>query len=349
MLEIHHFDLIERLPGPSKEFLKALKDDAEVTLHHRPDGSCCRKEPWPDTLKFFTDQLPDQEHTIQEVNSFPVNFKGCDYDPYDPAPEPEGILKFDHLKLVRRDPEELGRLLAALRGAARSGTLLVSETYHESDDSCCREEPWEETQKFALSHFPGHVVVTEDRNEGYDPARPPTPPSGGAGPGRDVVLAVGDRISIDPTVCSTTEDFKAVADDLKARAGECVYRGDQLKTLLSGADNHTLRDDDGVIHVSGYDPNSPLARHTRFVTARGAVQSLISITFLVTEHPEGRIEQLVLLKLPHKPIPDDIVAAFVAFFWDVRDETVRNQLHRSNAMPPYAALVGRLIPKEETE
>jgi hypothetical protein len=56
------------------------------------------------------------------------------------------VLTFDHMKLVRRDPQELKRFRQHLLGVQPGDARLQEfNVEHEHDDSCCRAEPWNVT------------------------------------------------------------------------------------------------------------------------------------------------------------------------------------------------------------
>lgn len=65
-------------------------------------------------------------------------------------PIPKSSPRFDHLELIRRDPMTVARLRATLE----RGGLLDVELLHESDDSCCRKEPWPATLAACLTGKP---------------------------------------------------------------------------------------------------------------------------------------------------------------------------------------------------
>ena len=54
------------------------------------------------------------------------------------------MLIFDHLKLVLRDNREMQRFRSVLMGAG-IGVVQEFSIEHESDNSCCRKEPWNDT------------------------------------------------------------------------------------------------------------------------------------------------------------------------------------------------------------
>lgn len=54
------------------------------------------------------------------------------------------VLRFDHLKLTRRDRREVRRFRAWL-ASAETGNAIETMTLHEADGSCCRAEPWNDT------------------------------------------------------------------------------------------------------------------------------------------------------------------------------------------------------------
>jgi hypothetical protein len=54
------------------------------------------------------------------------------------------MTKFDHAKLVRRDPVELARFRRwVLSGQA--GDLEAVAVVHDRDGRCCKSEPWSQT------------------------------------------------------------------------------------------------------------------------------------------------------------------------------------------------------------
>lgn len=59
------------------------------------------------------------------------------------------MITFDHMKLVRRDPIEVGRYRRWLaRKAAPGAAFKESMTEHEADGRCCRREPWSATMRY---------------------------------------------------------------------------------------------------------------------------------------------------------------------------------------------------------
>jgi hypothetical protein len=64
------------------------------------------------------------------------------------------VNKFDHLKLVQRQPREVRRFrdwIAARQGA---GGLCENLIEHEHDLSCCRRELWPATLRHVLAGLP---------------------------------------------------------------------------------------------------------------------------------------------------------------------------------------------------
>ncbi len=51
---------------------------------------------------------------------------------------------FDHLKLVRRDPDELARFRRWVL-SGQPGDLEHVAVLHDADGNCCRREPWNKT------------------------------------------------------------------------------------------------------------------------------------------------------------------------------------------------------------
>jgi hypothetical protein len=54
------------------------------------------------------------------------------------------VIRFDHLKLVRRHPTELRRFRSWLL-SARPGNLEQVVIEHEANNACCRKEAWNDT------------------------------------------------------------------------------------------------------------------------------------------------------------------------------------------------------------
>lgn len=49
--------------------------------------------------------------------------------------------RFDHLRLIERDPMQIAHLRAVLERGGLQDVVME----HEADDSCCRREPWPAT------------------------------------------------------------------------------------------------------------------------------------------------------------------------------------------------------------
>jgi hypothetical protein len=56
------------------------------------------------------------------------------------------MIRFDHLKLARRDWQETGRFVSWLKDRAAEGAGVWDlAVLHEADRRCCRKEPWPAT------------------------------------------------------------------------------------------------------------------------------------------------------------------------------------------------------------
>jgi hypothetical protein len=58
-------------------------------------------------------------------------------------------MRFDHQRLVRRDPAEVKKLRAFL--GARRGTVSEMAVVHEHDNRCCKRESWPRTLAAVLA------------------------------------------------------------------------------------------------------------------------------------------------------------------------------------------------------
>jgi hypothetical protein len=56
------------------------------------------------------------------------------------------MIRFDHLRLVRRHPAEMKRFRSWIL-SAQPGDLGRVIIEHEPNDSCCQREPWNETAR----------------------------------------------------------------------------------------------------------------------------------------------------------------------------------------------------------
>jgi len=54
------------------------------------------------------------------------------------------MIRFDHMRLVNRQPTEMSRFRSWVLSAAPGEFAEVIVT-HEHDGRCCRQEPWNET------------------------------------------------------------------------------------------------------------------------------------------------------------------------------------------------------------
>ncbi|HYT92224.1 MAG TPA: hypothetical protein VEL76_26145 [Gemmataceae bacterium] len=68
--------------------------------------------------------------------------------------------KFDHLRLVKRDPAEVQRFATHLRNA-QIGEMKELAIEHEHDDSCCDIEPWNATALaiFKAANPPNRIAM----------------------------------------------------------------------------------------------------------------------------------------------------------------------------------------------